>query len=251
MVHMEPELKESARALLTGNAEKKSGFGSSGWKKAAAALCMLVLVLAGYGGHVFLKPVSVISIDINPSIELGINAFDRVVSVDAYNDDGEAQMQKLSLRFLKSLDAVNTVLCSDIIQSHLSGEESLTLTVVGENEADSEALFLRLEDSVGSAENVFCHSASSHMVENAHHCGLSYGKYLAYLEALKENPGLKPEDVQEMTMSQIKALSGDHCDHENSPMETMEHHTLETETTLPAEGTHHQHGKKTHKSDHH
>lgn len=261
MVRMEPELKQSVVANLTSK-HQKSGFNTGfGWKKAAVLLCTLVLIMIGWGGHCFLKPVNIISIDINPSLELGINAFDRVVSVEAYNNDGEELKRNLSLQFLNSMDAVNTVLSCDLIQSCLSRQEELTLTVVGDDEAQTAALYQELENAVGNRDSVYCHSTSSQMVEDAHHSGLSYGKYLTYLQALEQNPELKPEDVQEMTMSQIKALSGDQCSHGHGHEENQETDAADTantidatdttDTTLPLETVHHDHENRHNKKKHH
>ena len=49
-------------------------------------------------------------------------------------------------------------------------------------------------------------------MEAAHDCGLSYGKYRAYLELAALDPTVTPEEVQGMTMREIRdriaALSG-------------------------------------------
>ncbi|HIZ42609.1 MAG TPA: hypothetical protein H9811_08620 [Candidatus Gemmiger excrementigallinarum] len=50
-------------------------------------------------------------------------------------------------------------------------------------------------------------------VEQAHECGLSYGKYRAYRELAALDPTVTPEAVQGMTMREIRdriaALTGD------------------------------------------
>ncbi len=262
MVHMEADLKQSVRAAVR---EAEGQPSARPRKTLAAALCMLVLLLTGYGGYRFLQPVSVISIDINPSIELGINAFDRVVSVDAYNDGGETLSRSLALRFLKSTEAVDTVLASELIQSCLSREEKLSLTVVGDDRAENAALLNRLEDTVREVAEAECHSTPSHVVENAHPCGLSYGKYLAYLEAQAVQPELTAEQAQDMTMKEIREISGHHGGsghghHGNTaapaPTEETLPATEETlpvweETAQPAAPAHHGNQKQHHKKNHH
>ena len=44
------------------------------------------------------RPVSYVSIDVNPSIELALNRFDRVVYAAAYNLEGEEILNGLSLK---------------------------------------------------------------------------------------------------------------------------------------------------------
>ena len=42
----------------------------------------------------YFTPIAEISIDINPSIELRVNRFDQVISVDGLNGDGQALAPK-------------------------------------------------------------------------------------------------------------------------------------------------------------
>lgn len=52
--------------------------------------------------------------------------------------------------------------------------------------------------------NSYCYYAHSEEVKEAHSFGLSYGKYRAYLELKEIAPEILPEDVQEMTMKEIR-----------------------------------------------
>ena len=56
---------------------------------------MLLTVTLWGGTWLYFTPTMEISVDINPSIELGVNRFDRVISVDGYNEDGQALAQLL------------------------------------------------------------------------------------------------------------------------------------------------------------
>ncbi len=55
----------------------------------AAACVACVLGMAGVGAYAYYTPTSYVSLDVNPSIEYSLNAFDRVFSVKGVNDDGE------------------------------------------------------------------------------------------------------------------------------------------------------------------
>ena len=94
----------------------------------SAALCLLILV---FGGHWFyFTPTAKISIDVNPSLELGINRFDRVVAVEAYNEDGQALAASLDIRFMGYQEAVSRILESEKVAALLSQDEILTITVM-------------------------------------------------------------------------------------------------------------------------
>ncbi len=77
-------------------------------RRLAPALACLMIALGGMGGLYF-TPTSVISIDVNPSLELSVNRFDRVVGVTSYNEDGRALVQELTLTHQNYAEAVEQV----------------------------------------------------------------------------------------------------------------------------------------------
>ncbi len=75
---------------------------------AAAAIMLLVTPAWAY-----FTPYSYVSLDINPSFEFSINRFDRVLNVNAVNNDGEKVVEKIGTAELKNKeinDAVKNVL---------------------------------------------------------------------------------------------------------------------------------------------
>ena len=76
----------------------------------AAAACLVLIALASGGGYVFFTPTAYISIDINPSLELGINRFDRIVSVEGYNAEAEELLDELDIRFLPYQEGIQELL---------------------------------------------------------------------------------------------------------------------------------------------
>lgn len=255
MDDLEKKLKDSFGALHAGPALKASALANirqarkpRSWMKAvAAAAVMLVLFVGGYGTRMFLEPVNVISIDINPSIELGINAFDRVVTTQAYNPEGERLLQSLDLRFRKWEQAVDAVMDSDTVLYLLDREETLTFTTVARSEEESESLWQQLRDhTAGKAE---CYHTDSQAVAQAHVCGLSYGKYLAYLDAVEAGEDLTVEEARHMTMKQIRQCCGHYGENNANPTEPITVPSAE-ETTLPTEQSHGHSGKR-HRNGHH
>ena len=85
-IRAEDALKSSTKAYLSEHVYKKSRGPSVHFRRfAAAAACSLLVFLAG-GSYLFFTPTAFISVDVNPSLELGINRFDRIVSVIGYNE---------------------------------------------------------------------------------------------------------------------------------------------------------------------
>jgi len=89
-------------------------------KKIALALSVGVILSLAGGGYAYAKtPVAYVSMDINPSVELGVNAFDNVVSVEAYNEDGEKILEGTDLVNADIEEAVSTVISNAISEGYI------------------------------------------------------------------------------------------------------------------------------------
>ncbi len=207
-IHAEETLIENTRAFLnenTGRTKRRRSLSAA--RLVPAAACFLLLTLGGY--RYYFAPTSVISIDINPSLELWVNRYDKVVSVKEYNDDGNKLANSLDIRFMGYAEALDQILASDEIKGYLSQDEWLTITVVRSEEEQGERILSDIESCVEGHGNTSCHSADLHDVEAAHAEGLSYGKYCALLELQKIAPEMTAEDIYGMTMCEIENLIQD------------------------------------------
>lgn len=204
------ELEENTRACL---ARARAGRRRRPAARLAAAAACLVLLLAGLGGYRFyVTPTSVLSVDINPSLELGINAFDKVVSVQAWNDDGQDLADSLELKYLDYRQALEQLVASQAVADRLAQGQLLSITVAGEDEAQCQRLLAGAEACTAGQGNVQCRHGDASDLEQAHHAGLSLGKYEAFLELQALDPSVTADDVSGMTMREIRdriaALTG-------------------------------------------
>ena len=71
-------------------------------KLAAFTASAAAFLLFGVSAWAYAAPYTYVSVDINPSVEYTLNRFDRVISVQARNDDGEEILDKISLNNLKN-----------------------------------------------------------------------------------------------------------------------------------------------------
>lgn len=212
-VYATEELKDRTREFLakrTGGYQKKRA-SVPVYRRLALAACVLLLLLWG-GWYLYFTPVASISVDVNPSIELGINRFDRVISVVGYNEDGRALADSLRVRFLPYEEALDRILSGDSFAQYMAPEQFVSVTVIGESEEKSGEMLERVTSCAGHHENVHCSSGNYEEAGAAHKAGLSFGKYRAFLELQALDPTVTPEDVQGLTMRQIRdriaALSG-------------------------------------------
>lgn len=204
-IQAEEELKDRTRAFL---AEKTRGYAKAGTGMrrygvyAAACACMLLML---FGGRLlYFTPTAQISIDINPSIELGINRFNRVISVNGFNEDGQELTYALDIKNRNYTKAIEQIINCDRITALLSGDEVMTITVVGPDGRQSAEILSGVETCTAEQSNTYCYFVLSEEVAHAHETGLSCGKYRAFLELQLLDPEITPETVQGMTMREIR-----------------------------------------------
>lgn len=203
-IHAEEELKIKTKNFLErktkGYRKKRSGMYRI---YIPAIVCMAVFLIAG-GYWMYFLPTAQIQVDINPSIELEVNRFDKVISVEGKNEDGKELTQELDVRFLNYDQAVEKILKTDRISGLLEQDEIASVVVTGEREKQCKSILSSLEKMTENQSNVDCCFASSKEAEEADKAGLNYGKYKAYLELRELDPDIGIEDVKKMSMREIR-----------------------------------------------
>ncbi|MCI8292357.1 MAG: hypothetical protein HFH53_02315 [Hespellia sp.] len=201
-VQAEETLKNSTKEFL---ANKTQGYTESIKQPfhiyAVVCVCLLFLLIGGR--WLYFTPTSIISIDINPSFELNVNRFDRIISVNSFNADGQDFTNNLHVRFMRYTDAVDQILKNQHLTDLLSNDEVVAITVAGSDETQSAKIFSEIEGCTAEHRNTYCYFSSSAEIIAAHETGLSCGKYRAYLELQRLDPDITPERIQNMTMREI------------------------------------------------
>lgn len=205
-VRAEEDLKKRTLDYLS---QKTGGWSSVSrrrarpWAMAAAcAACMLMTIGSLW---LYFTPAAYISVDVNPSVELTVNRFNRVISLKGLNDDGAALAEDLNVRFLKYTEALEQVLNSDTIADLLSQEETVSITVAGDDEARTAEMLSQVSACAAGRGNTLCHSTDLQTAQAAHDQGLSCGKYRMLLELQALDPAVTAEDILGMTMKQLQA----------------------------------------------
>lgn len=215
-IHAEDKLKEHTKEYLSKRVySRKPAFHPLFRQFAMAAAGLVILLFIG-GSYIFLTPTAYISIDINPSLELGINRFDRIVSVDSYNEDGENLARTFHITFMNYNDALEEILSSQSIEDYLAQDAVMSLTVAGDNETQYSEIYDTVETCASDHENIHCHSGDTKEMHEAHDEGVSFGKYRAYLILKDLDPSVSLDDVRDLTMREIYDLIDTYSGNRNS-----------------------------------
>lgn len=204
-VHADDALKTKTGDFLAAEIRSRSRSRGMAVRRLVAVAACFVLLLAGGGGYfTWLMPVSAISVDINPSLELRLNRLDQVVSVTGYNEDGQQLADSLEVMFLDYQDALDEILEDEQVEQYLVGDDAVYITVSGKNETHCQKLLSAIEDCTADSQNVYCSAASSEEADAARAAGLTVGKYRAFLELQQLDPEISAEDVSDWTMKEIR-----------------------------------------------
>lgn len=201
-IHAETALKEKTRLAV--NEARSQGVKErrKGGMRLRAAVCTaaLTLAVAVSGAYVYCTPVYALSIDVNPSLELGVNRLDRVVSVTGYNADGERLAKECRLKNMRYTDAITAVL--DTQSEKAVSAEDVIITVSGGNGAD--AVLEKARHCVNGRAS--CHMQSAELAEEARSCGMSMGRYAVYEQLREYMPELSEESANAMTVRELNDL---------------------------------------------
>lgn len=177
----------------------------------AAAAC-LVLALLGMGGaYVALTPTAYVDIDVNPSIELGVNRFDGVVSATALNDDGERVLSEANVLW-RSYGAAVEAIGEELEEAgYLTGDSVVSVTVSCGDERQYAAISSASHECLAdSAGEVRCDHASEEERHAAHDAGMGVGKWRVWRELVDSGTNLSAEDAAGMTMHELRDLCEGH-----------------------------------------
>ena len=186
-------------------------------KWAVSLACLLLFATSGLGGYsLYYTEAAVISIDVNPSIELDINRWGKVVNQTTYGEESKTVLQSLSLKHLEYEEALALLLASDAMQQYLKKDTLVSITL--ETKDGDPQMFSSLQECVNTAL-MQCHgvkaeyaSVDSHMCEEAHEHGMSLGKYYAIQELLTADPQATLDEFKDKSMKEIKVHT-EHCEH--------------------------------------
>ena len=184
-------------------ARRLGGFGMA----ACFALIMATAVFAGY--TVYRTPVSYVSIDINPSLELGVNRFDRVVAVWFYNEEAEKLMDKARLQGQTPGEALNLIYSAAEGGGYIAEDGSTVISIAasGKNEGESGRLLEECTAAVNEkAADVISDTVSKELKTEAASMEISAGKLklIKMVQALDDSA-----TVEEFKDSSVTDIVGD------------------------------------------
>lgn len=167
-----------------------------------AAFCALFITL---GSTFYFKETAIISIDVNPSIELSLNSLGRVIGALGYNEDGREILSALPLQNRRYSEAVSRILIEESERGLLSESSVVAFAVLSEDEAARDKILSLLHESTAwlAPERVHCSTVTPELAKEARESGLSLGRYEAISQLLAADPSATLKSCEHSSMSEI------------------------------------------------
>lgn len=142
-------------ALSNNSTPKISVFKKSSMQKAiVAAACFFILIIGGGGGAYayYQTPTAYLCLDINPSVELGVNAFGTVVKAEGYNEDGQSVLNGTDVTGNSVENAVQNLILSANDKGFIADDGSTVISLTSETNNTDKATTLQTNSEAGVNE---------------------------------------------------------------------------------------------------
>ncbi len=223
-IHAENSLKATTKKFLEKEIQqrstKKKRIPFKRYAIFSASAAVLVFTLLTY--RLYFIPSTYIDIDVNPSIEIVLNRFDKVIDSYAYNQEGKELLKEVSIRY-KDYNKALGILIDEMIQGGYTQENGLiSVTLQSNYEKKEKKLLSNLETTIlqhHHTAQVECFSVNRSVRDTAHHFNLSPAKYLAIQELIEVDPTKTIESCRNHSILEIKEWTTNH--HNTIPEEAV------------------------------
>ena len=155
----------------------------TGLRSIVAAAAMLMILVCG-GAYAYSVPIYQVSLEVNPSITVGVNMFDRVTGIENINEDAEQILADTDIVNQDIEDTVAEITNCISEAGYFKVNEDLLIAVSGKNEAKANQLAFNLCNSAqealranGEDVTITAEGIGYDMVQEAKTWGLNPGRY--------------------------------------------------------------------------
>jgi len=189
-------------------------------KAASIAAAALLVLGTGYGAISYSMPYTYVDFDINPSIELTVNIYDRIINAEALNSDGQVLLENSKLKNTKLSEGVTQLIGQAAAQGYIKPvatdsdavENAVLFTISSGNANKSKALKEELANTIEEklsnesiVSDVLVGEATLEQREDARKIGTTPGKLALIENAIKAEPELSVEELKSAAVKDLVA----------------------------------------------
>jgi len=185
-------------------------------KIATISAAAAVITLCVLSGVLYYMPVEYVSLDVNPSIEYGVNLFDTVVKVEGINEDGAKLIENLDLKGEDVETAINNTIDELIDKGYVDQdpESDVVISTSGGNIQKAEKLANRLKEQAqihiseqGKIAQVEAFAIGKERVAQAKELGVTPGKLNLVEKLIASSESPEKIDMNEWLDKSVKDIN--------------------------------------------
>lgn len=179
----------------------------------SVAAVFILLLTTGYGVYGYYTPYGYVNVDINPSVELAYNLYNRVIDIKGLNEDGDILISKVKDYRNKPIEKViNEVVDRAVEEDYVKPqEENVILITVTEkkNNINEEKIYKSVDKHIKEKvknTQVVLMEGDNKIYEKAKKDKLSPGKLMLIQKAIDLNKDIKFEEVAKKPVREIMKI---------------------------------------------
>lgn len=182
---------------------------------ASVAAVFIILLSAGFGVYGYYTPYGYVNVDINPSVEISYNLYNKVIRLRGLNNDGNNVIENINDFKNKSIDyVVNEVVDAAIENNYINEEKenAVLVTVIEESKKiDNESLQKSVKNHIKNKNTkaevmVVKTDTKKSLVKNNDNENVTPGKSILINKALEINKNLNYEQVSKKPINEIMKI---------------------------------------------
>jgi hypothetical protein len=181
-------------------------------KISTIAASFIILAMMSTGVYAYYTPYSYVSVDINPSLELSVNRFDKVIGVHAYNEEAQSLLDSSTDIKYKGIDVA---LAQIIDRAEDNGyikqdAQNSVMIVVSSNSAKEEAALTKkisktsteAMSKISDTYEVILEKTKVENFKKSHQENISPGRVILANEFKEVKPEVNEEEIKQMPLQQ-------------------------------------------------
>lgn len=176
----------------------------------AVAACFIIFMFSMFAYGFYYNDEIVISVDINPSIELVVNRWNRVIDAEAYNQEGEEILSKIKINN-KSIDEAICLLLSNGLENYIEDNANILCTVQTESKKGTLGIKEKIRESFALCLKGFqdnydleIYGVDADLMKNAHAHRTTAGKYMTIMQLKEVMPEADIDEYSHCTITEIR-----------------------------------------------
>ena len=184
----------------------------------AAGIALAFTLFSGMIG-LYNENFQTVYIDINPSVALKLNRFERVIGVEYLNDDAKTLLSDTKLVGCDAKEALATVISTCNLAGYVNESSEIYISATSKQEKNAEELLTKLKchaenmkEQEAETYSVSTYNAKKEKKENYEKSSLSPAKYDIIHEIIEDNEDYEIDDLRDKTMGELKKIKNDRDD---------------------------------------